>query len=259
MKISLLRCVLLAGLAFSLTRCEKSSEAFSAAGGGGTKNGSLSRVITVGNYLYAVDDSRLKTVSAGNPAALQVTDVKEVGTQLQTIFFYNGQLYIGSATTMYVYDVSSNPAIPAKTTEFAYPVVIEPRDPIIAFDSVIYSTISSGAGGGFFRVFNNKDVRNPILLNSLPLPEPRGMDRVDSTLYLCDGRFGLRLFNIRQPYSPQLVSTIDENNVLTTGMAQNDYYDVLAVPPLLFCYTAGALLHYSITNPRNPVFLRKLN
>jgi hypothetical protein len=258
MKIALLRCTLLALLAFCLTRCEKSTEAF-AAGGGSTKNGSLSRVITVGNYLYAVDDSRLKTVNASSPASLQVTDTKEVGTQLQTIFFYNGQLYIGSATTMYVYDVSANPARPAKTTEFVYPVLIEPRDPIIAFDSVIYSTVTSGAGGGSFRVFNNKDVRNPILVNNLPLPEPRGMDRVDSTLYLCDGRFGLRLFNIRQPYNPQLVATVDENNVLTGGMAQNDYYDVLAVPPLLFCYTAGALLHYSIANPRNPVFLRKLN
>ena len=242
-----------------LSSCEKTSEAFSSGGGSG-KNGSLSRMISIGSYIYAVDDSRLKTVNASDPSALQVTDDSPVGGLLQTIFHYDGQLYIGSATTMYVYDIRTNPSRPAKTASFVYPVLIEPRDPILAYDSVIYATVSSGAGaGGSLRVFNNKDVRNPLLLQSIPLPEPRGLDRVDSTLYVCDGRFGLRIFSTASPFNPVLRKTLDENPVLNGTPAQNDYYDVLAVPPLLFCYTSGYLQHYQITDPRNPVFLRKLN
>lgn len=98
------------------------------------------------------------------------------------------------------------------------------------------------------------------MVNSFGLSQPRGMDRADSVLYLCNGRNGLNLFNIKLPFTPTFIKAIDENNNLGGGgVSNNDYYDVIAIPPLLFCYTKGALLSYNISNPANPVFMNKQN
>jgi hypothetical protein len=241
-----------------LPSCEKSADAFGSSGGEG-RNGSLSRIITVGQHIYAVDDRHLRTVNAADPARLQLTDEVSLGNAIQTIFHDKGRLYIGSALRMHIYDITANPSKPKHLSTFDYPVVIEPRDPILAFDTVIYATVTSGFGTGFFRIFNNRDVRNPVLLGSIDLPQPRGMARLDSTLYLCDGTFGLRIFDIRSPLAPRLVRTIDENRTLLPNQpSANDYFDVLVIPPMLICYTRGALLNYDLASPRQPAFLRKL-
>lgn len=252
--------LLIPALFYFLQGCTKSAETFSSKAGGSGKNGSMSRMITVGNYLYAVDDQSLITLNAANPASMQITDRTKLGTQIQTVFHYNGQLFIGSANTMFVYDITTTPQKPTQVNSFTYPVLLESRDPIIAFDSVIYSTVTSGAGGGVLRVFNNKNITSPALINTLSLQQPRGMDRSDSVLYLCNGKSGLYLLNIKQPFFPTFIKAIDENNTLNGGSSgANDYYDAIAISPLLFCYTKGTLLNYNISNPANPVFLNKTN
>jgi hypothetical protein len=254
----ILRVVLLLALSIAVLSCEKTAESLSSGGGEG-KNGSLSRVITVGQHIYAVDDRSLRTVNAADPTRLQLTDETTLGNAIQTIFHDKGRLYIGSAMKMHIYDISANPSKPTHLSTFDYPIVIEPRDPILAFDTVIYATVTSGFGSGAFRIFNNRDVRNPQLVGTIDLPQPRGMARVDTTLYLCDGAFGLRIFDIRKPLSPTLLRTVDENRTLTGGQpATNDYFDAIAVPPMLFCYTRGALLSYDISIPRSPAFLGKM-
>lgn len=238
--------------------CEKGAESFSSSTGT-AKNGSMSRIIAVGSYLYAVDDDRLKTIDATNPAAMRITDDRLLGASIQTIYHQAGQLYIGSAQRMYVFDIASNAAKPAPVSTFDYPPIILPRDPIIAFDSVIYSTSTSGGGWGSFRVIDNRNIRNPVLRMSIDMPQPRGMDRVDSTLYLCDGRFGLKIMNITRPWSPFVIRTIDQDKTLNGQQSStDDYFDVIAVPPLLFCYVRDGLQHYDISTPRQPRYLKKI-
>ena len=251
--------VLIASIALVCFACEKSIDAFSSSGSSPVKNGSLSRVVTVGDHIYTVDDNHLRSINAKDPAKLLLTDDRELAAGVQTIFHNNGKLFIGSAFRMYLFDIASNPSKPALLSSFDYLIMIEPKDPILAFDSVIYATATSGIDMGIFRIFNNKDPRNPQLRASIPMREPRGMDRKDSTLYICDGRYGLRIYSITNAFSPSLVKTIDQDKQLRGDvMGQNDYYDVLIVPPLMFCYVKGALLNYDITSARNPVFLHKL-
>lgn len=238
--------------------CEKSSDSFSSSTGT-VKNGSMSRIIAVGSYLYAVDDDRLKTINASNPAAMLLTDEKRLGSSIQTIYHQTGKLYIGSASRMYIYDIAANAANPTQVSVFDYPPVFLARDPIIAFDSVIYATTTSGGGWGSFRVFDNRNIRNPVLRISMDFPEPRGMDRVDSTLYMCDGRFGLKIMDIKQPWNPSVVRTIDQDRTLNGQQTGTDnYFDVIAVSPLLFCYVQDGLQHYDISKPRQPRYLKKI-
>ena len=230
-----------------------------AAKSGSTKNGSLSRVISIGNFIYAVDDNHLITINAGDPANLSIANNISLGANIQTIYHHNGSLFIGSATQMYVYNIQNNPAAPSLTSSYIYPVIIEPRDPILALDSAIYSTSTSAVGSGVFRVFDSRDLTNPVLLEENFLQTPRGMDVSGNYLYLCNGRFGICIYSITDPFHPILESIIDENNNLANGeMGTNDYYDVIAENGQLFCYTKGALLNYNISQPNQPIFLNKI-
>jgi len=226
---------------------------------GNTRNGSLSRIISVGNFLYAVDDNNLISINAGDPTNLSITSSISLGAGIQTIYYRNNNLYIGSATKMYVYSIQNNPAAPSLTSTYTYPILIEPRDPILALDSVIYSTSTSSGWSGVFRVFDSRDISNPILIEENWLQTPRGMDVSGNVLYLCNGFFGIRLYSLGDPYHPLLESIIDEDNNLANGdIGNNDYYDVIAANGQLFCYTKGALLNYDISQPNQPVYLNKI-
>ena len=154
---------------FLIIQSVSCSKEDTAAKSGTTKNGSLSRVISIGNYIYAVDDNHLITINAGDPTNLSIANNISLGANIQTIYHYNGSLFIGSSTQMYVYNIRNNPAAPSLTSSYTYPVLIEPRDPILALDSVIYSTSTSTGWSGVFRVFDSRDLTNPVLLeeNSL--------------------------------------------------------------------------------------------
>jgi hypothetical protein len=246
----------------SIYACNKSGDSLGnkSLSNPGTRNGSLTRIVTVGNYLYVVDNSNLKTINATNPTSLVVTDSKPIGFQIQTIFYNNGQLYVGAANNLYVYS-TANPAVPSFTSSIDYTPVIDGRDPVIAFDSVVYSTIIFGNNNGLLRVINNKTINMPVLRTTIPLSEPRGMDYVDSTLYVCNGNSGLALFNIKQPYNPVFIKAIDKTNTYNaiTNSTASKYMDVLAIRPSMFCYINGGVVQYNIADARNPVYMNTVN
>ena len=248
--------ILVLFLIFQSVSCSKEDNVTSS---GNTKNGSLSRVISIGNFIYAVDDNHLITINAGNPTNLSIANNVSLGANIQTIYHHNGSLFIVSATQMYVYNIQNNPAAPILTSSFTYPVLIEPRDPILALDTVIYSTSTSTGWSGVFRVFDSRNLSNPVLLEENWLQTPRGMDVSGNYLYLCNGRYGIWIYSITDPFHPTLESIVDENNNLANGeMGNNDYYDVIAANGQLFCYTKGALLNYNISQPNLPVYLNKI-
>lgn len=243
-------------LIFQSVSCSKEDNV---TGGGNTKNGSLSRVISVGNFIYAVDDNHLITINADDPANLSITDNINLGAGIQTVYHHNGSLFIGSATKMYIYNIQNNPAVPSLTSSYTYPVLIEPRDPIVVLDTVIYSTSTSTGWSGVFRVFDGRNLSNPVLVEENWLQTPRGMDVSGSYLYLCNGFYGIRIYSIADRFHPTLESIRDENNSLTNGeMGNNEYYDVIAANGQLFCYVKGALLNYNISQPDQPVYLNKI-
>jgi hypothetical protein len=248
--------ILVLFLIFQSVSCSKEDNATAR---GNTKNGSLSRVISIGNFIYAVDDNHLITINAGNPTNLSIANNVSLGANIQTIYHHNGSLFIGSATQMYIYNIQNNPAAPMLTSSFTYPVLIEPRDPILALDTVIYSTSTSKGWSGVFRVFDSRNLSNPVLLEENWLQTPRGMDVSGNYLYLCNGRYGIWIYSITDPFHPTLESIVDENNNLANGeIGNNDYYDVIAANGQLFCYTKGALLNYNISQPNLPVYLNKI-
>ncbi len=233
-----------AAMLFAMAACSKSSSEVSAADG---TTGSLTRFITAGNYLYAVDNSSLKTYSIANPAAPVFKGSTNVGFAIQTIFPLNDKLFIGSANAMYIFSIS-NPEQPKLLSETQY--IIRGKDPIVAFDSVAYTTVRTLNGtGGVLNVFNIKDINRPALIGQFLMDNPYGLGIKDSALYVCDGTAGLKMLNISKPYQPV------SRGVFPIAEA---VYDVIVSGEMLICYIQGGLAFINISNRFNPVLITKL-
>ncbi len=238
--------IFLCALLLVAVGCTKSSSDVASSVNGG--NGSLTRFITVGNYLYTVDNSNLKTYNIANPATPVFKGSTQVGFAIQTIFPYQDKLFIGSSNAMFIYSIA-NPEQPALLSQTIY--FVRGKDPIVAFDSVAYSTVQNGFTGnnGVLNVYNIKDLARPILQSALVMDSPYGLGVKDSALYVCDGAAGLKLFNINRPYQPVARGTFSEPEV---------FYDVIVQGNTLIAFIKGGVCLIDISNVLNPVLIAKL-
>lgn len=226
--------------------CTKSSSDVASSVNGG--NGSLTRFITVDNYLYTVDNNNLKTYSIANPATPIFKGSTPVGFAIQTIFPYQDKLFIGSANAMFIYSIA-NPEQPVLLSQTVY--FVRGNDPIVAFDSVAYSTVQNGFAGsvGVLNVYNIKDLARPTLQSSFSLDNPYGLGVKDSALYVCDGDAGLKLFNIAKPYQPVARGTFSE---------PEKFYDLIVRGNTLIAFIKGGVCLLDISNVLSPVLIAKL-
>jgi hypothetical protein len=223
--------------------CSKNSSDVAAS----SANGSLTRFITTGNYLYVVDNSSLKAYNISTPSTPVFKSGTTVGFSIQTILPYQDKLFIGSANAMYIYSIS-NPEQPKLLSETVY--FVRGRDPIVALDSVAYSTVRGATGfGGVLNIFNIKNASQPVLVGREGMSSPYGLGVKDSALYVCDGAAGLKLFNISRPFQPV--------NRGSFGIPE-PVYDVIAQGNTLICYIQGGICLLDISNRFSPVLIAKL-
>jgi hypothetical protein len=108
--------ILMGALLLVAVGCSKSSSDVASSN---SNNGSLTRFITVGNYLYTVDNNNLKTYSIANPAQPVFKGSTPVGFAIETIFPYQDKLFIGSANAMFIYSIT-NPEQPVLLSQTVY-------------------------------------------------------------------------------------------------------------------------------------------
>lgn len=159
------------------------------------QGGSLARFKIVGEFLYAVDNHSINIFDIsdlGNPRDLE--DVY-AGFDIETIFNQENHLFLGSRSGMYIYDISS-PAQPSFVSEFQHGTAC---DPVVVDGDFAYVTLRGGNGcgateSGLF-VIDIADISNPALLKSYPMEEPYGLGVKDDKLFVCDGSYGLKVYD----------------------------------------------------------------
>jgi hypothetical protein len=204
--------------------------------------GSMARFTIVENYLYSVDNSRLYVFDISNLNDPKQGMVKDLGWGIETIFPYDHKLFIGSQTGMHIYDIE-NPDVPIKLSVFEH---VRSCDPVVVADTLAYVTLRGGNNcrNGFANqldVINIKDPSQPEILISYPMANPYGLGIDDGILFICEGNFGLKIFDAADPMSidSHLLQTytgvnafdvIPFNNILimigTDGLYQFDYSDI---------------------------------
>ncbi len=161
-------------------------------GGSEGQAGSLARFALMGNTLYAVDASSLRTFSLSTPQTPVAGAVLSVGVGVETIFPQAPYLFIGSQQGMYIYNTSgSTPQLVGTYTHVAS------CDPVVVADRYAYVTLRND--GPCARGLNQLDVvdlvnlTRPVLARSYPLTQPYGLGVDSSLVFVCDR--GLKVFD----------------------------------------------------------------
>jgi hypothetical protein len=212
------------------------------------KGGSLARFTIAGNYLYAVTNHNLSAYSLGNAGKPEHVYTSQLNFDIETVYAYNNNLFLGTRTGLYIYSLAS-PASPQLIGEAKH---ARSCDPVVVNDSVAFVTLKSSptcgpATSGLY-IHDIRDIKNPVLKKTVELPDPAGLGIQDSILYVCCGKEGLKVFNVSQPYSPTLLSTEKDAT----------FVDVIPYNGTLICFVDDGMLLYDITNPAMPKRLNKL-
>ncbi|MGL1901518.1 MAG: hypothetical protein OCC49_05250 [Fibrobacterales bacterium] len=203
------------------------------------QGGSLARFALSAEYLYAVTDRELITfwvTDESNPKYSSTTDIDWSG--IETIYMKEDMLFVGSMNAMYIYDIS-NPSNPKMASRFSH---VTSCDPVVVEGDYAYVTLRTGTGCRWgdteLEVIDVSDIYEPKLLETYEMDNPSGLGIHDDALYVCDGRAGLKVFDITN--TPELemvniVDTIEVNDLIVDetnltlvgpkGMYQYDHSD----------------------------------
>ena len=82
----------------------------------------------------------------------------------------------------------------------------------------------------------------------MPLPDPVGLGLQDSILYVCCGKNGLKVFNVKNPKKPQLL----------VAKSDAEYVDVIPYNNTLICFITDGILLYDISKATSPRLLKNI-
>ncbi len=231
--------------ALLLSACEGSSSSGSDGGSGpiGTGiGGSTARMIIVDDFLYAIAGDKIQLFNIENPDAPNPWVRVSLDWDIQTLFAYKQYLLVGAADGVRIMD-NSDPASPSLITNFTHARAI---DPVVAANDYAYVTLKSDPDGfgtiqDQLNVINIADIANPQLVKEEPMQSPEGLATIDNRLFVCDGRAGLKQFNLDEPWNPQLADVIPDV----------DCNDVIAFNGRLYVITDTTLeqYDYSVSPP----------
>lgn len=203
--------------------------------------GSMARFGLVNDYLYCIDNNQLHSFDIGNSADPVRTASTSIGWDIETLYPFRNKLFIGSATGMFIYDIS-NPASPAREGQFVH---ARACDPVITDGNYAYVTLRDGTTcPGTSNQLDVVDVNNmssPFLLKSYNMTHPHGLSKAGNLLFICDGRDGLKVYDAAQPGNLQLKKHI-------RGL---ETFDAIAWNNNLIVVAKEGLCQYDISNPEN--------
>ena len=219
----------------------KTANPLAAAGIGG----SFARFCLVDQYLYTVDNSTLRTWSAGSCPAL--IESNPVGWNIETIFPWKDRLFLGSQTGVFIFN-NTNPQHPVLETQFSH---ASGCDPVVCDERNAYVTIHDGTTcNGTFNQLDVVGIENlpaAPLLKSYPMTHPMGLSVTEDYLYLCDD--GLKIFDKTNPLDIRQKSHVQ-------GIRT---YDVIALGAgRLLVIGDDGFYQYDASNPENPKELSRI-
>ncbi|MDZ4794934.1 MAG: hypothetical protein SGI83_11700, partial [Bacteroidota bacterium] len=201
--------------------------------------GSMARFSIVNSYLYAVNNSNLisfNIATTNNPVR---TATQSVGWNIETIYPFNNKLFIGSMTGMFIYDITI-PATPVAQGQFSH---ARRCDPVIADGNYAYVTLRGGSACGGntnqLDVVNISNLNLPTLAKTYLMDGPYGLTKDNNTLFICDGKAGLKMYDAANPL----------NIVLKKTVANMETYDAIALNGNLLVVANDGLYQYGYSYP----------
>ena len=161
--------------------------------------GSMARFTLYGKYLYAVNEWDLKIIDITELSNPEVIKMVPIGWGIETIFPYEDKLFIGSQQGMFIYSIAK-PSSPERISEFRH---ANACDPVVVHGDYAYVTLRGGNLCGAIEsqldVIDISDILSPKLLMHYPMYEPYGLGIDSTTLFVCDGDAGLKIYDAENP------------------------------------------------------------
>src|SRR4030095_12998374 len=184
--------------------------------------GSMARFTVTNDHLYTIDGMEIKVFDVHQPLPILKNQVT-LQWGIETLFPMAGNLFIGSNSGLLIYDIS-NPESPEYRSTFSH---AKACDPVAVSGNTAYVTLRDGNEcQGYVNqldVINISNLFNPSLIKSFPMQNPHGLSVMGETLYLCEGKYGLKTFDVSKKQK------IDEN--LLDKVNGFFAWDVIVLPP----------------------------
>jgi hypothetical protein len=213
--------------------------------------GSMARFTLMNSNLYTVTTNSLKLFNVSAPREPVFVNTIKLGNGIETIFPYQNKLFIGSNTGMHIYN-AADPSKPVKLATYQH---FTSCDPVIVQGKYAYVTLRSGSscrlGSNVLDVLDIEDPTKPVLVSSFPMLNPHGLAISDNNLFICEGKNGLKAFNISDP------KTIGQKQL---SFLQNlSATDVIAGPKSLIVTGINGIYQYDYSNASSLKLLSHLN
>ncbi len=240
-------------LTLALSGCAKDAGSIIPDGGAGV-GGSLARFVIAGDFLYSVDNTKIKTVSLASPTKPELIDEQTIADGVESIFRLGDRLFIGSSTGLFLYTFGAD-GIPQQQGQFLYSnfnFPIYPCDPVVANDSLAFVTLNtiatvelcrrrSTVNVNLLNIFDVSDIEHPTLVSQYEMDNPQGVGLDGKLLFVCEQQFGLKVFDVSDPADIQLAAHL-------TGL---EAHDVIPLGGLLLVVGSKDVYQIDYSDPTN--------
>ena len=212
-------------------------------GSGSGVGGSLARFTISGDHLYLLDGGELHAVNVADETNPVPGSRTYLAWDIETLFPYEQNLFVGSMTGMHILDISS-PELPVRLSTFQH---VMSCDPVVVEGDYAYVTLRTGnlcAGDvNQLDVIDISDLRSPQLVRTYPMTNPHGLGIDNHMLFVCDGSAGLKAYDATD------VNKIDQN--LVAHHANIHAVDVIPFNNVLMMIGQDGIYQYDYSNPKD--------
>jgi hypothetical protein len=212
--------------------------------------GSMARFTINGDFLYGLDGSNLDVVDVSVQTQPLAKNEISLSWDVETLFPYNNNLFVGSRTGMYILDLKT-PTSPIILSQYAH---VRSCDPVVVQDNYAYVTLRSGSVcEGFTNQLEVIDITNlkaPAIVKTYPMTNPHGLGIDQGTLFICDGADGLKA------YDASNVLTISENQL--AHYKNINAFDVIPYQHIAMVIGKDGLFQYDYSDINNIKLISQL-
>jgi hypothetical protein len=222
---------------FLISGCQYGSDSGSDFSSGEGTGGSMARFTIIANHLYIVDQTSLKVFSLTNAQTPEFLGTRNIGFNIETIFPINQNLFLGTSTGMYIYDIKT-PDNPQKISFYAH---VFSCDPVVSDGKYAYVTLSSAnqrcwRATNELQIIDLQNLQSPSLLAQYSMTQPRGLAIRNDTLWICDQ--GLKIYDVRNKQQIKLL--VHFKNILA--------YDIILKNKLALVSGETGFVQYTLAN-----------
>ncbi len=191
------------------------------------QGGSMARFAIAGDYLYTLNQREMSILDIEDASSPKKLTKIHVPFDVETLFSYGDNLYVGSSLGLYIYDKT----IPSQPTRISTLDHVQSCDPVVVSEDIAFVTLSSGSncwqeeGVNRLEIIDVRTPDRPKLIRSIDMWEPKGLGVDGKNLFICDGSNGLKVYDIHRTEEN---GTVAVDILLKEHQEEIDCFDLIA-------------------------------